>query len=140
MTQMSEIPPELLDEMTPAVRALVRTLLLHHAADIAELKKRITELEAKLAKNSRNSSQPPSTEHPHAKPPPEKKPKSKRKRGGQRGHEKFERTLISTDQCEDVVPCKPDECRGCGKRLHGRDKQPLRQQVWDVEIRPVVTE
>ena len=133
---MSEIPPELLDEMTPAVRALVEALLVRQKT----LEKRVEELEAKLSKNSRNSSKPPSTEHPHAKPPPEKKPKSKRKRGGQRGHQKFERTLIPTAECEEVVPCKPAECRGCGKRLRGRDKQPLRQQVWDVEIRPVVTE
>ncbi len=143
MARMSEIPPELLDEMTPAVRAFVEVLLLR-IADLeqqnAELRKRVEELEAKLAKNSRNSSKPPSTEHPHAKPPPKKKPKSKRKPGGQRGHQKFERTLIPTDQCEDVVPCQPGKCRGCGKTLRGRDKQPLRQQVWDVEIRPVVTE
>ena len=128
---MSEIPPELLDEMTPAVRAFVEVLLLR----IAELEKRVEQLEAKLAKNSRNSSKPPSSEHPHAKPLPQKKPKSKRKRGGQRGHQKFERTLIPTADCEKIVPCKPDRCRGCGKALRGRDKQPLRQQVWDVEIR-----
>ena len=125
MTRLSEIPPELLNEMTPAVRAFVEVLLLR----IAELETRVEELETKLAKNSRNSSKPPSTEHPHAKPPPKKKPKSKRKPGGQRGHQKFERTLIPTDQCEDVVPCQPGKCRGCGKILRGRDKQPLRQQV-----------
>ena len=136
MTGMSEIPPELLNEMTPAVRAFVEVLLLRNA----ELEKRVEELEAKLAKNSRNSSRPPSSEHPHAKPLPQKKPKSKRKRGGQRGHQKFERALIPTADCEEIVPCKPDRCRGCGKALRGRDRQPLRQQVWDVEIRPVVTE
>ncbi len=140
MARMSDISSELLDEMTPAVRAFVEALLQKYAADIAELEKRNAELEAKLAKNSRNSSNPPSTEHPHAKPLPEKKPKLKRKRGGQRGHQKFERTLIPTEECEAVVSCKPDQCRGCGKTLRGCDQQPLRQQVWDVEIRPVVTE
>ena len=143
MTGMSEIPPELLDKMTPAARAFVEVLLLRIAElekRNAELEKRVEELEAKLAKNSRNSSKPPSSEHPHAKPLPRKRPKSKRKQGGQRGHQKFERTLIPTADCQEVVPCKPDRCRGCGKALRGRDKQPLRQQVWDVEIRPVVTE
>jgi len=133
---MSDIPPELLDEMTPAVQAFVEVLLLR----IAELEKRVEELEAKLAKNSRNSSKPPASEHPPAKPPPQKKPQSKRKRGGQRGHQKFERSLIPTVDCQEVVSCKPDRCRGCGKTLRGCDRQPLRQQVWDVEIRPVVTE
>lgn len=137
MTGLSEIPPELLSEMTPAVRAFVELLLKR----IAELEQRVAELEAKLAeKNSRNSSKPPSTEHPHAKPPPDKKPKSKRKRGGQKGRPRFERQLIPTDQCQGVFPCMPQACRGCGKTLRGRDADPLRQQVWDVEIRPVVTE
>ncbi|MCH8841157.1 MAG: hypothetical protein IH831_10915 [Planctomycetes bacterium] len=64
MTRLSEIPPELLDEMTPAVRAFVDALLLR----LKELESHVADLEAKLAKNSRNSSQPPSSEHPHAKP------------------------------------------------------------------------
>jgi transposase len=136
MTRMSEIPPELLDEMTPAVRAFVEALLTRQA----ELEERIAELEAKLARSSRNSSKPPSSEHPHAKPLPEKKTKSKRKPGGQRGHERFERTLIPAVECEQIIPCKPHTCRGCGKTLRGTDSHPLRQQVWDVEIRPLVTE
>jgi transposase len=126
---MSDIPPELLGEMTPAVRAFVDALLLR----LKELESHVADLEAKLVKDSRNSSKPPSSEHPHAKPLPQKKPKSKRKRGGQRGHQKFERALIPTADCEEVVPCKPDQCRGCGKALRGRDRQPLRQQVWDIE-------
>jgi len=68
---MSEIPPELFDEMTLAVRTFVEVLLLR----IAELEKRVEQREAKRAKNSRNSSKPPSIEHPHAKPLPKKKPK-----------------------------------------------------------------
>ena len=97
MTGMSAIPPELLKEMTPAVRAFVEVLLLR----LAELEKRVEELEAKRAKNPRNSSRPPSSEHPHAKPLPQKKPKSKRKPGGQRGHQKFERAMIPTADCDD---------------------------------------
>ena len=125
MARLSDIPPELLDEMTPAVRAFVDALLLR----LKELESHVADLEAKLAKNSRNSSKPPSSEHPHAKPSPQKKPQSKRKPGGQRGHQKFERALIPTAECENVVTCKPDRCRGCGKSLRGRDRQPLRQQV-----------
>ena len=136
---MSEIPPELLHEMTATVRVFVEVLLFR-ITDLeqqnAELEKRVEQLEAKLAKNSRNASKPPSSEHPHAKPLPKKKPKSKCKRGGQRGHQNSQQTLIPTDDCEEIVPCKPDRCRGCAKALRGRDKQPLRQQFWDVEIRP----
>jgi transposase len=107
------------------------------------LQARIAELEAKLAeltKTPRNSSKPPSSEHPHAKPRP-RKPKSKRKRGGQHGHQKYERALIPADQCVAVFAYKPPSCRGCGGKLTGVDPAPLRHQVWDVpKIKPLVTE
>jgi transposase len=133
---MSDIPTKLLDAMTAAVRALVEMLLARNA----ELEKRVAELEARLNKTSKNSSKPPSSGHPHAKPEPPPKPKSKRKRGGQPGHEKFERPLVPTADCEEVIPCRPTSCRSCGEQLRGSDAEPIRQQVWDVEIRPVVTE
>ncbi len=135
MTRMSEIPADLWEEMTPAVRAFVAAILKRQA----ELEQRVAELEAQVGKNSRNSSKPPSTEHPHAKSKP-KKSKAKRKRGAQPGHPKFERALIPTAECEEAIICKPDACRGCGHKLRGHDADPLREQVWDVQIRPVVTE
>ena len=52
-------------------------------------------------KTPQNSSLPPSTQHPHAKPP-RKKRKSKKRRGGQPGHPKHERPLIPTEDCDDV--------------------------------------
>jgi transposase len=123
------IPSELDAEMTPAVRAFVRSLLA-----------RIGELEARLGLNPQNSSLPPSTQHPHAKPPSRKR-RSKKKRGGQPGHPRHERPLIPADQCDDVQPLKPTECRRCGSRLSGKDAEPLRHQVWELpEIKPQVTE
>ena len=68
------ISPELEAEMTPAVRAFVELLL-----------ERIRNLEARVGLNPQNSSLPPSTQHPHARPQPRKR-KSKKKRGGQPGH------------------------------------------------------
>ena len=135
MANVSRIPDELAAEMTPAVRAFVEALLVQQDVLLA----RIAELEARLNSTPRNSSRPPSTEHPHAKPLP-KKPKSKKKPGGQPGHDRFQRALVPTEQCQSVVPCKPEVCRGCGETLSGNDSAPLRQQVWDVEINPVVTE
>jgi len=64
------IPPELEAEMTPAVHAFVEALL----DQIAQLEKG--------QKTPQNSSLPPSTQHPHARPQPLKR-KSKKKRGGQ---------------------------------------------------------
>ena len=69
------------------------------------------------------------------------KRKSKKKRGGQPGHEKHERPLIPTDQCHEVVPLRPSECRRCSEKLAGSDPDPLRHQVWELpEIKPHVTE
>ena len=107
-----------------------------------ELKRENAELRERLNLTPRNSSLPPSSEHPHARPdpPPDTKQK-KRKRGGQKGHPKHKRTLIPTGDCTDVIPCIPGECACCGGKLSGTDPQPNRHQVWDVpEIKPAVTE
>lgn len=109
-------------------------------ARVAELEAEVAELKARLNKDSTNSSLPPSSAHPHARPAPPR-PKSKRRRGGQHGHPKAERALIDADQCQAVVPCVPTECRRCGQTLVGTDAEPLRHQVWELpEIQPVVIE
>ena len=59
---------------------------------MAELKAEVAELKARLAKDSTNSSLPPSAMHPHAKPSKQSIRKAKR-RGGQPGHPKHERAL-----------------------------------------------
>lgn len=129
MAGMSRISEELAAEMTPAVRAFVDSLL-----------KRLDDLEARLNQTPQNSSRPPSTQHPHAKVPPERR-KSKKNRGGQPGHRKSERSLIPTPDCTAVITVKPRACRRCGSKLTGTDESPLRHQVWELpQINPVVTE
>jgi transposase len=124
-----EIVEELIARQRPEAQAIIRLLLA-----------RIAELEARLNKSPQNSSLPPSSQHPHAKPAPKKR-KSKRKRGGQPGHPKRERPLLPTEQCDDVRPLKPSECRRCGTKLSGTDADPLRHQVWELpELRPIVIE
>lgn len=64
-------------------------------AQVVELRAEVAALKAELArlkKTSENSSLPPSTQHPHARPV---KPKqaSRKNRGGQPGHPKAERAL-----------------------------------------------
>jgi len=123
------IPPELAAEMTPAVQGFTESLLA-----------RIAYLEGRLGLSPQNSSLPPSSQHPHAKPKP-RKGKGKKKRGGQPGHPKHERPLIPTEQCNEVQSLKPTECRKCGEKLAGNDAEPLRHQVWELpEIKPLVTE
>lgn len=131
-----EITEELIARQSPEAQAIIGLLL----AQIAELSARVAELEARLGKTPRNSSLPPSSQHPHAKPAA-KKPKSKRKRGGQPGHQQHQRPLLPTQECDEVESLQPIACRRCGEALRGRDPAPLRHQVYELpEIKPRVTE
>ena len=131
------ITEEIIARQPPEAQAIIRALL----AENAELRARIEELERQVkGKTPQNSSLPPSSQHPHARPQPPKR-KSKKKRGGQPGHEKHERPLIPTERCAETIPLRPTECRRCGAKLSGNDPEPLRHQVWEVpEIKPIVTE
>jgi transposase len=136
---LPDITEEIIARQPPEAQAIIRALL----AQIAELKAELEQLRRQVSgsgKTPQNSSLPPSTQHPHARPQPPRR-KSRKKRGGQPGHEKHERPLISTDQCDDVQLLKPTECRRCGAKLSGTDPEPLRHQVWELpEIKPHVTE
>ncbi len=136
-----EVTEELIARQSPDAQAIIRALLAQNAA----LAKRVAELENRLSKSPQNSSLPPSTQHPHAKPPSGKL-KSQRKRGGEPGHPRHERALIPAEQRDDVVVLKPTSCRRCGKRFRGRgshraDLDPPRYQMWELpETKPIVTE
>ena len=124
-----EITEELIARQTPQAQAIIRSLLA-----------KIRQLQEQLNKAPRNSSVPPSTEHPHAKP---LRPKSQaaRRPGGQPGHPRQERPLLPSAQCDQVIPPKPAACRRCGRELSGEGAAPLRHQVWELpEIKPQVVE
>jgi transposase len=133
----SIVTEEVIARQPPEAQAIIRMLL----AKVAKLEAELDELRRQVkGKTPQNSSLPPSTQHPHAKPAPRKR-KSRRRRGGQPGHKKHERPLVPTDQCDDVQPLKPAECRRCGAKLSGSDPEPLRHQVWELpDIKPLVTE
>jgi transposase len=127
------IPDKLWQQIPPAAQSAILALIQHY-------KQRLADLEARLNQNSTNSSKPPSSEHPHAKPA-RPTPKSLRGCGGQPGHSKHQRPLLPTEQCQQVIPCVPPTCRRCAAPLRGTDPQPLRHQVWELpEIKPTVTE
>jgi transposase len=132
-----EITEEVIARQAPEAQVIIRALL----ARIEKLQAELDDLRRQVkAKTSENSSLPPSTLHPHAKPKPRKR-KSRKKRGGQPGHAKHQRTLIPTDQCDEVHSLKPTECRRCGTKVFGNDPEPLRHQVWELpDIKPLVTE
>jgi transposase len=120
------LPPELIDNLPAPVVAYIRFL-----------EAKIAELEARLNQNSTNSSKPPSSDAPHVKPAPPKTPSGKR-RGGQPGHPKAERTLLPPDE---IHTLKPSTCSECARPLIGDDPQPAVHQVHELPVvRPHVTE
>lgn len=133
MTRMS---PELWDRIPPEAQAI----FLEMAETIKRLEARVAELERRLGMTPQNSSLPPSSRHPHAKPTPRPKP-SGRKPGGQPGHPKHERALVPPERVDETVVLKPTACRRCGERLRGSDPDPLRHQVWELpKFQPTITE
>ena len=68
-----------------------------------DLKKRVSDLENRLNKNSQNSSKPPSSDSPYKKPPKQTK-KSKRKRGGQKGHKGHHQKLMEPTSVTNIPP------------------------------------
>ncbi|HVK10180.1 MAG TPA: IS66 family transposase [Gemmataceae bacterium] len=128
------LPPELLADLPPAVVAYIRWL----EGRVAQLDARVADLEAKLNRNSTNSSRPPSADPPGVKRAPPK-PKSGKRAGGQPGHPKHDRALV--DRPDLVRDCKPSACRRCRRPLAGDDPEPLRHQVTELPpVVPVVTE
>ena len=97
------------------------------ATDLASLRERI-------ARSSRNSSKPPSSDGPGFKPP-ERRKGSGRKRGGQPGHPGSGPELLPIERVDEVVEHHPEACRRCGTLLQGNDPEPLRHQV--IEIPPI---
>jgi transposase len=98
---------------------------------IASLTARLEELEDRLAKNSRNSSKPPSSD-PLTKPKPKSlRGRSGKKPGGQKGHPGS--TLSLVENPEHVVVHDPEECKRCGRVLVGVEALGYeRRQVVDV--------
>src|SRR3972149_1065184 len=140
----SQLTESIIARQSPEAQEIIRALLAENLAlrtQIAGLRAELDELRRQVkGKTPQNSSLPPSTQHPHAKPQPQK-PKSKKKRGGQPGHQKHERPLVPTSECDEVQELKPSECRKCGTRLRGGDPDPRRHQVGDPPpIQPHVTE
>lgn len=135
------LSPEVFDSLPSAVQVYIRALeavvaqqaqrIIHLEAQVVTLTARVAELEAKLKMNSSNSSQPPSSDGPHAKPAPPRTPSGK-KRGGQHGHPKHERTLLPPDEIHDH---KPERCRRCCTKLNGDDPDPIIDQVLELPVK-----
>lgn len=120
-------------EQTPkAVQSFIVALL----AQVQKLEIRVATLEEQVKRNSRNSSQPPSSDGPEVEK--KKVGKGQRKRGGQPGHKGYQRQLVPLEEVKEAHEIKPQACGKCGHELAGEDPEPYRHQV--AEIPPVVVE
>lgn len=119
----------------------LRAQVTEQAKLIEQLRQRIAELEARLAKDSHNSSQPPSSDPPFRKPPPRSQRKvSGRKPGGQKGHQGATRTLVDNPDRQVVIPLKGScDCGQCQSQIPVQ-RLPERRQVVELVIRSEVTE
>jgi transposase len=77
------------------------------------LEAKVATLEGRLAKNSKNSDKPPSSDG--LRKPPRKRSKSKRKVGGQKGRRGT--TLKFSEHPDKIVPHGVDYCQDCGAGL-----------------------
>jgi transposase len=113
-----------------AGREVVVEVLLRMDRRIQQLEARVEKLERELKKSSRNSSRPPSSDPPSS--PPRSKDPSRRKRGGQAGHEGHGRPLLPAWAVDEVIEHWPRRCH-CGHVFSddGRDPvgEPARHQL-----------
>jgi len=124
---LSKLPPSIHRKVQPILDALLELLSKKDA--------RIKELEDQIAKNSGNSSKPPSTDGTN-KPKPKSqssgKPKD-RKPGGQPKHKGT--TLEMTDNPDHIVPHTVDSCKNCQLDLSGQASEgTICHQVVDLPI------
>lgn len=126
---------------SPGDKQDLRALVAEQAELIEQLRQRVAELEARLAKDSHNSSKPPSSDPPFRKPPPRSQRKaSGRKPGGQKGHQGATRALV--DEPDHVVVMALEGACTCGCCQSQIDVEllPERRQVVELVIGREVTE
>ena len=93
--------------------------------------------EARLRQNSHNSSNPPSSDPLYQAKRMLDMERSRKKAGGQPGHEKHEQKVIPTDQVRQVIP---KHCQDCQFPLGGKNAEPSFHQHIEIPvIQPEVT-
>lgn len=118
----------------------LQELVVAQQGQIVRLTERLTVLEERVGRSSRNSSQPPSSDPPSVPVRPKRK-RSGRKQGGQPGHPGHGRALLPPAQVDERVEVTPLACVGCGALLLGVDPIPARRQVTELpRVEPMVTE
>ena len=118
----------------------LRAFVAEQANIIEQLRQRSAELEARLAKDSHNSSTPPSSDPPFRKPPRSQRKASERKPGGQTCHKRATRALV--DAPEHLVAMVLQGACAFGRCRSQIDIEllPERRRVFELVNRREVTE
>ena len=106
---------------------------------LEQMQKHIEHLERRLGTNSKNSSQPPSSDPPGALTVPAKR--VRKKRGARKGHPPHLRSLLPPEKVTQRIELVPEVCLcGCA-HLEKTSDEPLRHQIVDIPpLEPDVTE
>jgi len=111
--------------------ALQREKIELQEARIRQLEKRLEKLERQLAKNSTNSSKPPSSDGLKKPKPKSRRKKGKRKSGGQSGHKG--KTLEMVGMPDKVIVHEVGRCEHCqGNLATVEAERVVKRQVFDL--------
>lgn len=114
----------------PSIQALVMAL-----------SERLSQLEERVRKNSRNSSKPPSSDGFGKSTVDEKERKKRKQRHHSENSPRQIRKLRASEECDQRHEVLPTTCQGCGASLRGYDHHPHRHQEIELpRIEPVVIE
>ena len=120
-----------------AGREAVVEVLLAMDRRIRQLEARVEKLERELARSSRNSSLPPSSDPPGASGPQREKDRSGRARGAQPGHEGHGRELLPVSAVDELVEHWPERCE-CGYVFAAGELlavgEPVRHQIEELPV------
>jgi transposase len=120
-----------------AGREAVVEVLLAMDRRIRQLEARVEKLERELAKNSRNSSLPPSSDPPGKRRPARGKDRSGLPQGAQPGHEGHGRELLPLSAVDEVVEHWPERCE-CGHVFAAGELlavgEPVRHQIEELPV------
>ncbi len=132
-----------------AREAELEALVAEQAARIGELEAQIEELRRRLSQDSRNSSKPPSRDPPLTRAERRREAReklkelSRRKAGGQPGHEGKHRQLAPGERVDRAFEYLPGAC-ACGHGFDGSESRlgdPLIHQKWELPpICPLIFE
>jgi transposase len=105
-----------------------------------QLRSRVSDLEERLNRNSKNSSKPPSKDEHQAKSDPQGSSKSKQERASASSAkgQSHQKQLYPPSACQAIYEQIPTVCSSCGRPLSGEDSHPHRHQI--VEMPPVLPE